>query len=241
MKIHAYIIAWNEERILPFTLDHYSKFCEKIYVYDNMSTDGSDEIYKKYDKVIVKKWQTPEKKYNQSIVDYDIKSNIYKQSRKYGVDWVIVCDCDEFLYHENLLEKLNEYKEQGITMPKIDGHDMFSETFPEYDGKLLTDKVKIGSKTYDVMCKNIIFNPILDIKYSFGSHSVHAPNAKFSENAELKLLHYKFLGKEYVNWRYNNLSKQLSDFNKKNRLGDHWNRPPMKYMDEMKEMQYKVI
>tara|TARA_R110000803_G_scaffold33746_4_gene73858 strand:- start:552 stop:1277 length:726 start_codon:yes stop_codon:yes gene_type:complete len=241
MKIHAYIIAWNEERILPFTLDHYSQFCEKIYVYDNMSTDGSDEIYKKYDKVVVKKWQTPEKKYNQLIVDHDIKSNIYKQSRKYDVDWVIVCDCDEFLYHENLLDKLKEYKDKGITMPKIDGHDMFSETFPEHDGEPITDKIKIGSETYDVMCKNIIFNPSLDIKYSFGSHSVNAPTAKFSEEAELKLLHYKFLGKEYVNWRYNKLSKQLSDFNIKNGLGGHWTRPPMKYMDEMKEKQFKVI
>jgi len=54
MKIHAYIIAWNEEKILPFTLDYYSKFCEKIYIYDNMSTDNSDKIYKKYEKVIVK-------------------------------------------------------------------------------------------------------------------------------------------------------------------------------------------
>jgi hypothetical protein len=241
MKIHAYIIAWNEERILPFTLDHYSQFCEKIYVYDNMSTDGSDEIYKKYDKVVVKKWQTPDKKYNQAIVDHEIKSNIYKQSRKQNVDWVIVCDCDEFLYHENLLEKLKQYKEQGITMPKIDGHDMFSENFPEYDGGLLTDKVKIGSKTYDVMCKNIIFNPVLDVLYSYGSHSVNAPKAIFSNESEIKLLHYKFLGKEYVNWRYNNLSSQLSDFNIKNNLGGHWTRPPMKYMDEMKEMQYKVI
>ena len=30
MKIHAHILAWNEEKILPYTLDHYSEFCEKI-------------------------------------------------------------------------------------------------------------------------------------------------------------------------------------------------------------------
>lgn len=240
MKIHAYIIAWNEERILPFTLDHYSQFCEKIFVYDNMSTDGSDEIYKRYDNVKVIKWESPDKKYNQAVVDYDIKSNVYKQSRG-KADWVVVCDCDEFLYHPNLIEKLKEYQDNGITMPKIDGHDMYSDDFPEYDGGLLTDKVKIGSKTYDVMCKNIIINPNLDVKYSFGSHSIHAPKAKISNEAELKLLHYKFLGKDYVNWRYGNLSNQLSDFNKKHNLGGHWTRPPMKYMDEMKEMQYKVI
>lgn len=240
MKIHAYIIAWNEEKILPFTLDHYSQFCEKIYVYDNMSTDGSDEIYKKYDNVIVKKWQTPDKKYNDVILA-ELKSNIYKQSRKHKVDWVIVCDADEYLYHENLLDKLKEYQEKGVTMPKIDGHDMFSETFPKYDGELLTEKVKIGSETYLPMCKNIIFNPSVEVKYMPGAHANQTPNAVFSDDDELKLLHYKFLGKEYVQFRYNQLAKQLSDFNKQHGLSRHWNNLPFEYMDKMLNKKYKVI
>ena len=58
MKIHAHILSWNEEKILPFTLDYYSLICEKIFIYDNMSTDSSDEIYKKYPKVEVIKWDS---------------------------------------------------------------------------------------------------------------------------------------------------------------------------------------
>jgi glycosyltransferase involved in cell wall biosynthesis len=58
MKIHVYIISYNEEKLLPFTLDYYSTFCEKIFVYDNYSTDSSDEIYKKYNKVEVIKWDS---------------------------------------------------------------------------------------------------------------------------------------------------------------------------------------
>jgi glycosyltransferase involved in cell wall biosynthesis len=238
MRIDAYIIAWNEAKILPYTLDHYKQFCDKITVYDNMSTDESDKIYEDYG-VNVVKWDTPDKKYN-DVTLAEMKSNVYKQSRG-KADWVVMCDCDEYLYHENLLEKLEEYKAMGITMPKIDGHDMFHETFPEYDGELLTDKVKIGSETYDVMCKNIIFDPNLDVRYMPGAHANQTPNAVFSDEAELKLLHYKFLGKEYVLSRYNNLAEQLSDFNLKTGLSGHWTRPPMKYMDEMKEAQYKVI
>jgi glycosyltransferase involved in cell wall biosynthesis len=239
MNIHAYIIAWNEELVLPYTLDHYSQFCEDIIVYDNMSTDGSDEIYKKYNNVSVVKWNTPDKKYN-DVTLAEMKSNVYKRSRG-RADWVIMCDCDEFLYHENLLEKLTEYKEAGITMPKIDGHDMCCETFPTYDGGLLTDKVKIGSETYGPMCKNIIFNPSLDIKYMPGAHANQCPNAVYSDEAELKLLHYKFLGKDYVLKRYGALAEQLSDFNLKTGLSGHWTRPPMAYMDEMMEKQFKVI
>lgn len=240
MKIHAHIIAWNEEKILPFTLDHYSQFCEKIFIYDNMSTDNSDEICSKYNNVEVIKWQTNDKKYN-DVTLAELKSSAYKESRKDNVDWVVVCDCDEFLYHENLIEKLTEYKTLGITMPLIDGHDMCSEIFPEYDGELLTNKVKIGSDTYDVMCKNIIFNPNLDVKYNPGAHSNLAPTAKFSNTADIKLLHYKFLGKEYVIERYNNLAKQLSDFNKKTGMSGHWTRPPLHYIDKMLSEQIKVI
>ena len=145
----------DNEKILPYTLDYYSNICEKIFIYDNMSTDNSDEIYKKYPKVKVIKWDS-----NNEINELNytrIKSNGYKESRIDNVDWVIVCDCDEFLYHENLMVKLKEYKDKGITVPLIDGHDMVCENFPEYDGQLLTDKVKIGSDTYEPMCKNIIF------------------------------------------------------------------------------------
>ena len=237
MKIHAHILAWNEARILPFTLDHYSKFCEKIFVYDNMSDDGSDEIYAKYDNVVVRKWdnngEINEMKY------LEIKNNAYKATSR-DCDWVIVCDCDEILYHPKLLSVLESYKKLGVDIPKIDGHDMFSETFPEYDGEPITDKVKIGSKTYDVMCKNIIFNPKIDVQFGIGAHSFQA-NGKYSDNDDLKVLHYKFLSKKYVLWRYEMMAKRLSEFNKKHGFGGHYANPPMKYMDEMKEMQYKVI
>ena len=178
MKIHAHILSWNEEKILPFTLDYYSTICEKIFIYDNMSTDSSDEIYKRYPKVEVIKWDSGNEINEINYVN--IKSEEYKKrSRGQGVDWVIVCDCDEFIYHENLMDKLQEYKEMGITVPRIDGHDMVSTEFPIYDGEFITTKIKTGSQTYEPMCKNIIFHPDLDIKYGIGGHSFNSVDGKF--------------------------------------------------------------
>jgi len=238
MKIHAHILAWNEARILRFTLDHYTSFCEKVYIYDNMSDDGSDDIYKEYENVVVKKWdnngEINELKY------LEIKNNAYKATSK-DCDWVIVCDCDEFLYHPELLNKLAEYKDAGITVPKIDGHDMCSLEFPTYNGEPITDMIKVGSDTYEPMCKNIIFNPNVKPQFGIGAHSFSAPKGVFSKNAEIKLLHYKFLGKEYVLWRYEMMAKRLSDFNKKHGFGGHYTRPPMNYMDTMWANQNKVI
>ena len=240
MKIHSHILAWNEEKILPYTLDYYSTFCEKIFIYDNMSDDNSDEIYKRYPKVEVIKWDS-----NNEINEINyikLKTQSYKdRSRNQNVDWVIVCDCDEFLYHPNLIELLEEYKNKGITVPKVCGHDMVSEIFPEYDGKLLVDKVKVGSERYQPMCKNIIFNPDLDVNYGIGAHSFNCPNAVFSDEEDLKLLHYKFLGKDYVKKLYIDRAKRLSSFNKENKFGEHYFNLPFNYMNEMIKNNFQVI
>lgn len=240
MIIHAHILAWNEEKILPYTLDYYSNFCEKIFIYDNMSDDNSDEIYKNYPKVEVIKWNSDNEINELNYIK--IKTESYKERSRGGeVDWVIVCDCDEFLYHPNLINVLKDYKNKGVTVPKVCGHDMVSEIFPEYDGKLLTDKVKIGSNRYQPMCKNIIFNPNLDVNYGIGAHSFSCNNAIFSNTEELKLLHYKFLGKDYVKKLYIDRAKRLSKFNKENKFGEHYFNLPFNYMDEMIKNNFQVI
>lgn len=239
MIIHAHILAYNEEKILPFTLDYYSNICEKIFIYDNMSTDSSDEIYKKYSKVTVIKWDS-----NNEINEFNyinIKNNAYKKSREYNADWVIVCDTDEFLYHPRLLEKLKYYKENGITVPKVNGHDMVSETFPNYNGESITNKIKTGSEVYPPFCKNIIFNPKLDVSFGIGAHSFQANNAVYSNSPELKLLHYKFLGVEYVESIYKARAERLSDFNKQNKLGEHYFNVPYEYMTKLLSENIQVI
>jgi hypothetical protein len=221
MKIHVYIIAYNEEKILPFTLDYYSTFCEKIFVYDNMSTDSSDEIYKKYDKVKVIKWDSGNEINEVNYIK--IKSEEYKKySTNSDVDWVMTIDCDEFIYHPNLIEKLKEYKESGVTVVKTSGHEMVSESFPKYDGELLPNKIKIGSDKMPMLSKSIIFVPNIDIKFGVGAHSFKSNNTILSVNDEIKILHYKGLGKEYVTNIYNERFKRLSKLNKENNWGSHY-------------------
>jgi hypothetical protein len=239
MKIHAHILAYNEEKILPFTLDYYSNICEKIFVYDNMSTDSSDMIYSKYPKVTVVKWDS-----NNEINEFNyvnLKNNAYKKSREDNADWVIVCDTDEFLYHPRLLDKLQFYKDNDITVPKVNGHDMVSETFPLHDGEPITNKIKTGSEVYAPFCKNIIFNPKLDVSFGIGAHSFQANGAVYSNSPELKLLHYKFLGIEYVENIYKARAERLSEFNKQNKLGEHYFNVPYDYMKKLLTENIQVI
>jgi hypothetical protein len=237
MKIHAYILTYNEEAILPFTLDYYSSFCEKIIVYDNESTDSSNDIFKRYNKVSVVKWKSD----TINELNYlQIKNNAYKNSRKDDVDFVIVCDCDEFLYHPNLIEKLTEFKQQGIDMPMVKGFEMISNVYPEYDNKFITKKIKEGCDN-DFLNKNIVFNPMKNVQFGIGGHSNISPDSVKTDRAELMLLHYKFLSKEYVSNRYDMLEKRLSDFNKSNGFGHHYNKENAtrqfdKYFSERKKV-----
>mgnify|MGYP003885661107 CR=1 FL=1 len=45
-KIHLYSICYNEQVMLPHFIDHYSSFCDKLFIYDNFSTDLSSDICK---------------------------------------------------------------------------------------------------------------------------------------------------------------------------------------------------
>jgi DNA-directed RNA polymerase subunit H (RpoH/RPB5) len=242
MKIHAYIIAWNEEKILPFTLDYYSTICEKIFVYDNMSTDSSDEIYKRYKNVEVIKWGDKEKGHNE-FYNKEIKSKEYrKKSRGQNVDWVITVDCDEIIYHENLIDLLKKYKEEGVTLPRISGHDMFSEKFPIYDGDLITNKIKEGSDVYEPMSKHVVFNPEIDIEFGFGAHHFYCPECSMSKEPEIKLLHYKFIDFAYLLNRYRSLSQRQSDFNKTNQLSTHYKDDnAISYTNHLRKNKIKVI
>lgn len=237
MKIHAYILTYNEEAILPFTLDYYSSFCEKIIIYDNESNDSSNEIFKRYKKVSVVKWKSD----TINELNYlQIKNNAYKNSRKDNVDYVIVCDCDEFLYHPNLVEKLKDFKQQGIDMPMVKGFEMISETFPEYNSELITKKIKEGCDN-DFLNKNIVFNPMKEVAFGIGGHTNQSPDSTKTERAELMMLHYKFLSKEYVSNRYDMLEKRLSEFNKANGFGHHYSKQNAneqfdKYFSERKKV-----
>lgn len=240
MRIHAHIVSYNEEMILPFTLDYYSGFSERIFVYDNMSTDSSDEIYKRYDKVEVIKWSS-----NQEINEnyyMDIKSNAYRHTSR-DADWVMVCDADEFVYHKNLVGLLKSYSEAGVNVPFTCGHEMACESFPEYDGRLLPELVRFGSGYLSYLSKSIVFNPRIDMRFGPGTHTFEAEGVVRSPSAELKILHYKYMGAEYILRSYAAREARLSETNRRNGWGIHYGRTKeaIGFMKEIIKMKNIVV
>ncbi|WP_281310675.1 glycosyltransferase family 2 protein [Flavobacterium flavigenum] len=218
ITIELYLLCFNEEKMIRHTLNYYSEFCSKITIIDNQSTDDSMHLASTYKNVVFRCLDSG----NEFVEDKltASKNNCWKGST---ADYVIVCDMDEFLFDENLQEKLVEAKEQNIIMPAVTGYNMMSDEFPANYKKRITEQVKHGvrSERFD---KQIIFDPkkVKEINYRPGAHlcnPVFYENTHAASGIELKLLHYKYLGKDYVYKKHEVYVNRMSEISRKKKHG----------------------
>ena len=214
MKIEVFTICYNEEVMLPYFLRHYSSFAEKIVVYDNYSTDRSEEICRQFPKVEVIKYDSG----NQIRDDIylEIKNNCWKGS---SADWVVVCDVDELLY---CLWRPGQIDQSTVIMP--DWYEMVSDKLPDVDTQIY-HQLRYGVHRGQVS-KCIMFRPdaIQQINYHPGAHGIEAVgDVRVLHTAQMGILHYKYLSADYVIARHAMYQARLSDINKRNKWGMHYN------------------
>ena len=212
MNIHVYAVAYNEELLMPFFLRHYCKFANQITIFDNESTDRTAEIIRSFGANVISF------KTNNTMMDsvqVRIKNEEYKKSRG-KADWVIVVDSDELVYHPDIVSLLAKYKKDGITFPKVDGYDMIGDDYPKFEGQLY-DEIKQGVSEW-MYCKRAIFDPFIGINYVVGAHKC-SPHGSIveSKKAEIKLLHYRFLCKDFFVKNMEKRMRRMSEENIKNR------------------------
>jgi len=240
INIDLFLLCYNEERMIIHTLNYYSKFCEKITIYDNFSTDNSlDLIEANFPNVEIKTFDTNGE--HREDIMMEIRNNCWKNST---ADYVIVCDMDEFLYAENLFEKLHHIKTQNIAIPVIIGYNMISDNFPTDYRTDITEQIKVGCRDR-MFDKNIIFSPksVKEINYGPGSHQCFPSFKKHphvDNLCELKLLHYKYLNKEYIAKRHINYADRMSDVNKQNKYGVEYELG-QDHINNMYELSYYLL
>ena len=200
MKIDVYSNMYNEERMLPYWLRHYETIADRIFVWDDYSNDSTRKILKKHPKVtiLLKGKVGQDNDYNSEV--------LYPQYEQYsrGVsDWVIVVDADEFIYHPNLRKILKELREDDAEVIQCKGFDMISDKFPTTDGQIY-DEIKMGIES-NLMTKWAIHSPDIHLRYRRGRHGRPHDERNWKHTryryAGIKLLHYRYLGKEYTEQR----------------------------------------
>ena len=231
--IELFTICYNEEKIMPFFLDHYS-FCDKITIYDNASTDNSTKIAQNYNLTNVEVCNYDTNNTLDDSVYLQIKNNVWKKSK---CDYIIVVDIDEFLYHPNLKQFIMDTR-QPIYKPY--GYNMISETFPT-EGRLTT-QIKTGAPEINYS-KQVLFSPlyISEINYTPGCH--HADPIDKNGNKvipaqynELKLLHYKNISLDYRLEKHKLYSTRYSNYNMTTGAGSHY-----MYSQEAQRDEFNLI
>ncbi len=217
-KIHLYTFCYNEEKIIPYFLRHYLRFVEKIIVLDNYSNDASASLFKAHKNIFVTRYDT-NNEYREDIKQ-NLSNKIWKKSRGHA-DFVILCHIDEFLYHPHLSEILVMMKEKGHTVLKPIGYDMISRSFPT-SGQDIYAEINEGKRDR-MFDKIVLFDPnaIKETNYYPGAHAA-IPEGKvkvYKDDPDLKLLHYRYLGLEYILDKHKNRAERMSKIGRRNNWG----------------------
>lgn len=189
MDITIYLLCYNEEVLLPNTLDHYLKRFPSatIVIIDNESTDRSVEIATARGCKIVP-WNT---KNESNIIEHTtLKNNIWKTAL---TDWVIICDMDEWaeinetdlMKEDSLGSTILHFKgtqivaqSQSLTLDDIDLHSLKTGYFET------------------IFNKHVCFKrtAITEMNFSRGAHASNEKGIVKYGKTVYKLKHMNFLG-----------------------------------------------
>ena len=182
---------------MPYFLRHYAPWVTKFVFYDDMSVDGTRDIIRSCHTSELREW--PHESGIQDDKFLEFANEAWKEARG-KADWIVFVDADEFLYHPAIKETLRRYLADDVEVPQIQGYTMVSKSFPTTEGQIY-DEVRTGFPD-GIWSKPAIFR-----KHMWWTVGRHGPdyaqfNPRSTPTAEIKLLHYRGLGVDYVRWRH---------------------------------------
>ena len=250
MTIDVYATAHNEAVMLPYFLRHYERIADRIFVWEDESTDGTREMLAAHPKVTVLDVR------QHGVDDLYWVTELYPQYIRRSVDatWACIVDIDEFIYHPRLMDVLGEAAAEGTRLIQCDGYQMVGDASPKAAGQIYEAFPDGFPDPWQ--SKTVIVSPKMPVIYAPGRHAIQfvadgvtplrwpiAPRTgpywkgwlRMSDIPEaqrpagrtdlgIKLLHYRYLGKPYAAARSAENLSRMSAMNVKNKWHKH-NKP----------------
>lgn len=234
MKTTIFLLCFNEEVLLPHTINHYKRCLPNanIIIYDNYSTDNSVNIAKEHGCKIVQ-WDS-----NDEINDYrylSIKNNCWKFVK---TGWIIVADMDEWLCISE--EQLEEEEANNTCLLTIKGYNMIGMS----NSISLTD-INLSEIKRAVYCpeesKSLCFYrpAIHEINYYPGAHRCH-PIFFTNDYTKISLKKSLYSKKTYINKHMNYLGlkyitkKMIKRYERSHKMRQH--KLATHYTDNVREI-----
>ena len=210
MKIEAYIICWNEAKILPWVLQywHYAGI-DKLIVYDNGSDDDTLAILNDFPLTVEVRHYDSGGEANDWIYA-DIKNNCWKGT---DADWVFVGDTDEVLFTPLRLKEYLKGVDAPILQPCL--YQLVAWALPrdhfrtDTPGRY-TNGMQLLHEYSEVRLQKLgpnkvnLFQPnkVSDMCYDLGAHRCAPVHdgwvVPYDYREDLSWLHVKNLGVEYL-------------------------------------------
>lgn len=223
MKTYWIVLCKNEEDIIPFCIQYWSRIADKVIVYDNHSTDSSIELLSKYDWIEIRTFDSDGQN---DVIQKQVKEQAYLEFKD-QCDILIITDMDEVFYF-NDFKAISEAFVSGdynILMTPI--FSLCEDSKPPYsEDKLLHQQChkfyhqKMNHmQGFDQYSKLSIFNTrITDkVNMSVGQHYVQTtPQMRIMISNDGFCLHVdKGLSKEFFVNKRMKMGANLSDVNKR--------------------------
>lgn len=109
-SFHVHAFNWNESKLLPAFLKHYEQ-ADKIYIYDNESTDNSVDIILAAGRDVIS--FSSDGKFDDTI-HQNMRNEMWKKSIG-KTDYVIIQDLDEFLHFPKDPNNLKSWYFQALS------------------------------------------------------------------------------------------------------------------------------
>jgi glycosyltransferase involved in cell wall biosynthesis len=220
-RIYLFANCWNDARILPFFFRHYDSLVERYVIYDDGSTDGSLDLLAAHPRVDVRRfvWTHPD---SFVLSELDHYNEIWKECRE-TADWVLLVDLDELLHASDLGAQLRSYRSRGISVVPAHGFEMVTDDFPSPDETLAQTR-RFGVPS-PAMSKLVAFAPraVDQLNHTPGGHT-SSPTGRIvaPPRDDVRLLHYKYLGLDYLHNRDGALRARLGPLDRAQEWARHW-------------------
>lgn len=228
--ITIYTLAYNEELLIQFMIDHYrARFpgCQivvnaNIYTSDNTvkiaQSNGCEVRFDDNDKL-------------SDVPITKIKNNCWRDAK---TDWVLVCDMDELLDINDL--QLKEEASSGATIIRTKGYDMV-----DMEDKLDLPGMKYGARS-EALDKFYLFNKkfIKEINYLPGAHKATPQGQIVFSKRRYKLYHYCYVYYEETLKKYRGQRARIKPENLKDTPG-YYSETPEEIKDLYTEARKQAI
>ena len=226
--------------MLPYFFRYYDPIVDHYFIHDNQSDDGSLDILHRHPRVTV----LPLHLEGESLMEAAFAQvNQFWHPSRGKADWVAVCNVDEFFWHPHLTWYLEACRAKGITWLGSKGFQMVSDTFPGPEDDL-PQTVRFGAR-HGNLDKPSFFNPdaIANSGFGIGRHTAR-PEGRVvrARRTRIRLLHYKFLGTDYVVERHAELDARRRQKDRSKGWGVHYDpKATLEQLEEYKAQSREVV